>query len=183
VAGVAQGRATWELAYITEAFADAWTGARKRTGATTRMVDGLDDRSGTFFLTTTFASGFSFAFAFAFSFSFAVVIFVFVIVVVITLAVMAMIAMHLAQPRGAVVIAAVLGDSALRRRKQQRHRCHRCNKCECRYRLDSAHYGLRLLCLFQRCRNVVRHVDRHIGDTFSKATTLAVSSMCLRVLN
>jgi hypothetical protein len=40
-----------------------------------------------------------------------------------------------------------------------------------------------LLCLFQRCRNVVRHVDRHIGDTFSEATTLAVSSMCLRVLN
>jgi hypothetical protein len=176
VAGVAQGRATWELADITEAFADAWTGARKRSRATTRMVDGLDDRSGTLFLPTTFVAGFSFAF----SFSFAVVIFVFVIVVVIMLAVMVMIAMHLAQPRGAVVIAAVLGDSALRRRKQQRHRC---NKCECRYRLNSAHYGLRLLCLFQRCRNVVRHVDRHIGDTFSKATTLAVSSMCLRVLN
>jgi hypothetical protein len=43
--------------------------------------------------------------------------------------------------------------------------------------------GLRLLCLFERCRNVVRHIDRHTGDTFSKAITLAVSSMCLLFLN
>jgi len=31
--------------------------------------------------------------------------------------------------------------------------------------------GLRLLCLFERCRNVVRHIDRHVGDTFSGSIT------------
>ncbi|MGB8105658.1 MAG: hypothetical protein WCF47_15430 [Pseudolabrys sp.] len=60
-------------------------------------MDALDARSGTLFLPTTFVVGFSFAFA--------VVIFVFAIVVVIIPAIMAMIAMYLAQLRSAAVTA------------------------------------------------------------------------------
>jgi hypothetical protein len=93
------------------------------------MVDALDDRSGTLFLPTTFVVAFAFA----------VVIFVFAIVIM--PAIMAMIAMYLAQLRSAAVTAVVLGDRAFRRRKQQRPRCQRCNKCECGNYLDSAHSG------------------------------------------
>lgn len=131
------------------------------------MVDALDDRSGTLFLPTTFVVALAFAFA--------VVIFVFAIVVVIMPAIMAMIAMYLAQLRSAAVTAVVLGGRAFRRRKQQRPSAG--------IVLIVRIPGLRLLCLFERCRNVVRHIDRHTGDTFSKAITLAVSSMCLLFLN